>query len=151
MSTAARQLHHSQANQDTRLEDYLNDKLQTFADFDVIDSLLANVQTQQDLLQRQLEEARQEQQRSADAYQRASNAARQKSEEFQRQQANIDRTLMSVTQSDSTDDAVHKFDSAMGQLRRLDMTNAYLEMLDEVDKLRFVSTQIRHDPLAKLS
>ena len=39
---------------ETRLEDYLNDKLQTFADFETLDSLLANVKTQQELLKRQV-------------------------------------------------------------------------------------------------
>lgn len=37
----------------TRLEDYLNDKLQTFADFESLDSLIAAVQSQQALLQQQ--------------------------------------------------------------------------------------------------
>lgn len=38
----------------TRLEDYLNDKLQTFSDFDSIDALLTAVQSQQSLLQEQV-------------------------------------------------------------------------------------------------
>jgi len=39
---------------DARLDDYLNDKLQTVADFDALDSLIAAVQTQQSLLQQQV-------------------------------------------------------------------------------------------------
>ena len=39
---------------DTRLQDYLDDKLQTFADFETLDSLIANVQSQQQLLRKQV-------------------------------------------------------------------------------------------------
>lgn len=39
---------------DMRVEDYLNDKLQTATDLDNLDSLLENVQTQQNLLKRQV-------------------------------------------------------------------------------------------------
>ena len=39
---------------DTRVEDYLNDKLQTFADFEALDALIANVESQQELLQSQV-------------------------------------------------------------------------------------------------
>lgn len=38
----------------TRVEDYLNDKLQTTADLEGLDILLENVQTQQDLLKQQV-------------------------------------------------------------------------------------------------
>jgi hypothetical protein len=39
---------------DARVEDYLNDKLQTLADFDSLDTLLANLRVQQDLLKQQV-------------------------------------------------------------------------------------------------
>jgi len=39
---------------DTRLQDYLDDKLQSLADLETLDSLLANVQSQQDLLRKQV-------------------------------------------------------------------------------------------------
>lgn len=38
----------------TRVEDYLNDKIQTAADLDQVDSLLLRVQEQQDLLRKQV-------------------------------------------------------------------------------------------------
>ena len=138
MSSGARQLQATEADQDARLEDYLNDKLQTFADFEVIDTLLSNVQTQQDLLQRQLEEAKEELKRSEDAYQEVDSAARQKAQALRTQQRDIDRKLQEVTRSETSDDAVHQFDTAMEELRRLEMASGYLEMLEEVDKLRYV-------------
>lgn len=41
------------ATADTRVEDYLNDKLQTLADLDTLDTLLSTVQSQQSLLRSQ--------------------------------------------------------------------------------------------------
>lgn len=38
----------------TRVEDYLSDKIQTAADLDQLDSLLQRVQQQQDLLRKQV-------------------------------------------------------------------------------------------------
>lgn len=42
------------ASRETRVEDYLNDKLQTKADFGSLDSLLLDVQKQQELLKQQV-------------------------------------------------------------------------------------------------
>lgn len=39
---------------DSRVQDYLDDKLQSSADLDSLDSLLANVKEQQDLLKKQV-------------------------------------------------------------------------------------------------
>lgn len=39
---------------DVRVDDYLNDKLQTFADFETLDSLLEKVREQQSLLKQQV-------------------------------------------------------------------------------------------------
>lgn len=39
---------------ETRLHDYLDDKLQTLADLETLDSLLANVKSQQELLRKQV-------------------------------------------------------------------------------------------------
>jgi hypothetical protein len=39
---------------DVRLVDFLDDKLQAFADFDTLDSLLDTVKAQQDLLKQQV-------------------------------------------------------------------------------------------------
>ncbi len=40
---------------DVRVEDYLNDKLQTVADLQSLDSLLLNVQNHQELLKKQVD------------------------------------------------------------------------------------------------
>lgn len=52
MNTSA--MHVSDEECDIRVEDYLNDKLQTKADLDNLDSLLENVRNQQRLLKQQV-------------------------------------------------------------------------------------------------
>ena len=44
---------------------------------------------------------------------------------------------MIVTQSETSDDAVRRFESSTNKLHKLDVANAYLELLLEVDRLRF--------------
>lgn len=39
---------------EVRLDDYLNDRIQNSADFDTLNTLIANVQTQQELLRKQV-------------------------------------------------------------------------------------------------
>jgi len=48
----------SLAQDDARIRDYLDDRLQTAADLESIDLLLENVQTQQSLLQQQVPSTR---------------------------------------------------------------------------------------------
>lgn len=41
-------------DQDVRLQDYLDDKLQAAADFETLDSLIETLKSQQDLLKKQV-------------------------------------------------------------------------------------------------
>lgn len=50
---------------------------------------------------------------------------------------------MIVTQSETSDDAVKKFDSSMESLRRLDVAQGYAELLREVEHLRSVTAHVR--------
>ena len=61
---------------------------------------------------------------------------KQKGAAFQRDQQDLDRRLQVVTQSETSDDALQKFESSMARLRKLDMASGYAEMLQEVDTLR---------------
>ena len=137
---------------DVRVEDYLNDKLQTSADLDNLDSLLENVKNQQKLLREQASIHQEsslgytdlqqllEAERSLDIATKAerehSTSLWKQAHEFNQQQADIDRRLLIVTQSETSDDAVRKFDSSMEELRRLDIANEYVGLLTEVDRLR---------------
>lgn len=122
---------------DTRVEDYLNDKLQTHADLDNLDTLLENVKNQQDLLKKQLLEAESTFQNASKSSQTHKAHVQERAQEFQRKQADIDRRLLILTHSDTSDDAVQKFDSHMEKLRRLDTAKGYMDLLMEVERLRY--------------
>lgn len=49
--------YHRNQDNDVRLVDFLDDKLQSFADLDTLDSLLDSVKAQQDLLKQQVRES----------------------------------------------------------------------------------------------
>lgn len=54
---------------------------------------------------------------------------------------------MIITQSDTSDEAVAQFEASMEKLRRLDISKGYMELLNEVDRLRYplppLNTNIR--------
>lgn len=45
---------------------------------------------------------------------------------------------MIITSSETSDEAVQRFESSMDKLRRLDVANGYIELLKEVDVLRYL-------------
>jgi hypothetical protein len=57
-------------------------------------------------------------------------------ERFGQSQRNIDRRVMVITQSETSDEAVSQFETSMSKLRRLDIAEGYVRQLQEVDKLR---------------
>ncbi|KAB8659313.1 hypothetical protein FH972_026202 [Carpinus fangiana] len=124
---------------DARVEDYLNDKLQTLADFDALDSLIANVKLQQNLLKQQLDAAEKDLASAHTAANANVAAIREQATSFHSKQADIDRRLLIVTQSDTSQDAVARFEESMAKLRGLDVANAYIETLQRVDALTSMS------------
>ena len=54
MATSAFNGQRQEDDNDARIEDYLNDKLQIYADLENLDSLLENVRNQQNLLRDQV-------------------------------------------------------------------------------------------------
>ncbi|KAI4165025.1 MAG: hypothetical protein LQ342_001301 [Letrouitia transgressa] len=118
-----------------RIEDYLNDKIQTYADLANIDSVLENVTHQQSLLKQQLQKAELELENALKASQEHSTRILHQAQEFSAQQADIDRRLLELTGSQTSDNAIEKFNADLTALRRLDVARGYLELLVEVDKL----------------
>ncbi|SMR60248.1 unnamed protein product [Zymoseptoria tritici ST99CH_1A5] len=121
---------------DTRVQDYLDDKLQSAADLDSLDSLLENVREQQLLLKQQLDDARRDHAETRHRAEKTTQSIHHKATAFQQEQQDIDRRLLIVTQSETSDDAVQKFEKSMERLRKLDMAAGYVELLKEVDNLR---------------
>jgi RAD50-interacting protein 1 len=67
-----------------------------------------------------------------------SNAVKAQIETFNKQREDIDRRLMIVTQSNTSDEAVRIFESTMEKLRRLDVAKGYVELLTDIETLGYV-------------
>ncbi|RAO64460.1 uncharacterized protein BHQ10_000472 [Talaromyces amestolkiae] len=118
-----------------RVEDYLNDKLQSDEDLDSLDSLLQTLRTQHELQRRQLVEAQEALEEATKASNDHRDAVRKQVETFNQEQAEIDRRLMIITQSETSDDAVRIFESSMQKLQRLDVAKGYFSQLQEIETL----------------
>ena len=122
-------------NQSSRVEDYLNDKFQNASDLENLEELLQNIHEKQALLQRQHAEAIRVLQEAKSASNTQCTTVAQRIKRFQKQQLDIDRRLKILTQSETSDDAVTKFDGVMSKLRRLEIAQNYVDLLHEVEKL----------------
>ncbi|RMZ81835.1 hypothetical protein DV738_g2138, partial [Chaetothyriales sp. CBS 135597] len=118
-----------------RLDDYLDDQIQTAADLDRVGGLLARVQEQHDVLKKQLQEAQSALGETESKAEAQSEALRLRVDRFQEQQREIDGRIRDMTGSTSNDDAVRDFESRMVKVRRLEIATSYLQLLQEVDGL----------------
>ena len=125
-----------------RVDDYLDDQIQTAADLDGVGGLIARVQEQQDLLKQQLQDAQAalaEAQRNAESQ---ADTLRRRAQQFQKQQADIDVRLKDITGSQDSDEAVKTFESRMVKLRRLDVAIGYIELFQEADTLNSQAREV---------
>lgn len=66
----------------------------------------------------------------------------QKAELFNERQADLDTKLKEFTRSETSDEAVYKFELLMRKLQRLDVATGYVGLLKEVDELRYVAIPV---------
>jgi RAD50-interacting protein 1 len=125
---------------DARVQDYLDDRLQASADLETLDTLLENVKNQQQLLKQQLDDARRDHDNAEQESEEHAQGVQTRAQAFQKEQADIDRRLLIVTQSETSDEAVQKFEASMERLRKLEVAAGYVELLKEVDALRIECT-----------
>lgn len=145
----------------TRVEDYLNDKIQVSADLESLDSLLSSLRAQQELQRKQvlpptrfldttfrhvqlanatdnqLAEAHEALSKATKASDDHAQATRARAEAFSAEQADIDRRLKAITQSESSDEAVRRLEKSMARLQRLEVSRGYVELLKEAEELRY--------------
>ncbi|EZF30684.1 hypothetical protein H109_05369 [Trichophyton interdigitale MR816] len=119
----------------TRLVDFVNDKIQSIEDLQSLDTLLQSLQEQQDIQRQQLREAEEILKNATKASKEHAEAVRKEAEAFKQRQADIDRRLLVVTQSEHSDEAVRKFEDSIARLQRLDVSQGYLELLSCIDEL----------------
>ncbi|KAL5121124.1 hypothetical protein ACEQ8H_000975 [Pleosporales sp. CAS-2024a] len=118
-----------------RVADYLDDKLQTAADVHAghLDALLARVTEQQALLEQQLEAAQHDLHAAKHAAHAHHARVQQHARAFGQQHAAIDGQLRAMAASNTSDDAVPRFEASLATLHRLDVAGSYLELLRAVD------------------
>ncbi|KAK4032279.1 RINT1-like protein [Parachaetomium inaequale] len=136
---------------DIRVEDYLDDKLQSTTDFAHLDTLISSVELQRSQLQTQLDDAT----RELDAARRSSAdrgaALAAQIDEFQALQKSIDVRLHIVAASDAPDDAIRRLEPPMQKLHKLDLAYRYLLLLQDVEGLRRgARAHLPQDPKAAL-
>ncbi len=122
-----------------RVHDFLDDKLQTSGDLESLDELLASITTQHGLLKQQLDDAQRDLHDAKHAQRDHHAQLQQRAAAFAREQNDIDRRLMVMTASDTSDEAVPRFEAVLGTLQRLDVASGYIELLADVDQLRYDS------------
>ncbi|KAL4897048.1 TIP-1 family-domain-containing protein [Aspergillus ambiguus] len=123
------------SHEKTRVQDYLDDKIQVFADFESLDSLLASLRAQHQLQRKQLAEAEEVLSNATKASNEHAEATRKRANEFNEQQADIDRRLKAITGSDASDDAARRFEASIEKLRRVEISRGYVTLLKEAEEL----------------
>lgn len=125
-------------NMDDRVADFLDDQLQTAGELNAanLDALLARITEQQTTLRRQLDDAQRDLHDAKDSAHARHAQLQQKALDFNRQQADIDRRLLVITASETSDEAVPRFEAVLDTLHRLDVASGYVELLGAVDVLR---------------
>ncbi|KAH8706717.1 TIP-1 family-domain-containing protein [Ilyonectria robusta] len=121
---------------DIRVEDFLDDKLQSTTDLEDLDSLLANVELQRNQLQSQLDNAvkeLEEARRTADDRQ-GKLAAR--INEFEKLQESIIARQQVDAASDGPDQAIARLREPMKKLEAVELAQKYLTLLQDVEKNR---------------
>ncbi|KAL4810559.1 TIP-1 family-domain-containing protein [Aspergillus unguis] len=119
----------------TRVEDYLNDKIQTSADFESLESLLSTLRAQHDLQRKQLAEAQEALANATKNSNEHIETTRKRAEAFNDQQADIDRRLKALTGADASDEAAKRFEASIKKLRRLELSRGYVKLLKDAEEL----------------
>ncbi|RYP92944.1 hypothetical protein DL770_000994 [Monosporascus sp. CRB-9-2] len=124
------------AEPDIRLEDYLDDKLQSTTDLENLDCLIANVEVQRSQLQAQLEHATKELEDARLAARDRQGGLAKSIEDFEKLQRSIDIRLRIVAESDAPDEAIRRLERPMKQLHKVELAHKYLELLQDVENMR---------------
>ncbi|KXJ90147.1 RINT-1 family protein [Microdochium bolleyi] len=139
------------AEPDIRLEDYLDDKLQSTADLDTLDSLIANVEVQRSQLQAQLDDATKELESARRAGHDRQGGLQKSIQEFEELQQSIDSRIGAVANSHAPDEAIRRLEKPMNQLHKVELAYRYVSLLQDVENLRNEArSHLPQDPKAAL-
>lgn len=126
----------SQSSEDMRLDDYLDDKLQSTIDLDNLDELLASVEEQHVQLQSQLDDASHALEVARQSADQRQASLQKQIDDFQSLQRSIDVRLQIVSSSDAPEEAIRRLEAPMRKLQKVDLAHKYLLLLQDVENLR---------------
>lgn len=122
---------------DIRVEDFLDDQLQSNADINNnLESLLANVEIQRNQLQSQLDNAVKELEEARCTANDRQGSLKARIDDFQKLQESIDVRKQIAVASDAPDQAIARLQEPMKKLRTVDLAQKYLQLLQDVEKYR---------------
>ncbi|OJD27241.1 hypothetical protein ACJ73_01362 [Blastomyces percursus] len=131
----AKELIRHDSREAVRVEDYMNDMIQTGQDLRNLDTILHNLHIRQELQRKQLYEAKNILSHATAASKEHSESLRKQATAFKQEQQDLDKRLMTVTKSDTSEQAAKLFEISMERLRRLEIAKGYMGTLCEVDEL----------------
>ncbi|KAI5466857.1 TIP-1 family-domain-containing protein [Mariannaea sp. PMI_226] len=121
---------------DIRVEDFLDDKLQSAADLEDLQSLLVSVELQRNQLQSQLDNAVQELELARrDAFERQDVIA-ERIQEFQELEEDIAKRQQVAANTDAPDQAIARYKEYVDKIKNVDLAHNYLVLLQDVEKHR---------------
>ncbi|OAQ66528.1 RINT-1 family protein [Pochonia chlamydosporia 170] len=131
-------LSHAESGQslDLRVEDFLDDKLQSTADLDTLDELLSNVETQRNQLQSQLDDAIKELEKARNITDDRNESLQKQIDEFNELQTSIDTRVQIAAASDAPSEAIARLQQPMKKLQNVELAQKYLTLLQDVETLR---------------
>ncbi|KAL7797217.1 TIP-1 family domain-containing protein [Trichoderma ceciliae] len=121
---------------DSRVEDFLEDKLQSTADLENLDELLANVELQRNQLQSQLDDAAKELEEARRIGDERHAALQARIAEFNELQESIDRRVQIAAASDAPSEAIARLHKPMKQLQTVQLAQEYFMLLQGAERLR---------------
>ncbi|KAM4057895.1 RINT-1 / TIP-1 family protein [Hirsutella rhossiliensis] len=121
---------------DMRVEDFLDDRLQSTADLDTLDELLASVETQRTQLQSQLDDAVRELDEARRTAQDRHLSLQARIDDFNQLQQSIDVRAKVAAASDAPSEAIARLKRPMKKLQTVDLAQKYLLLLQDVEALR---------------
>ncbi|KAH6686818.1 RINT-1 family protein [Plectosphaerella plurivora] len=121
---------------DIRVEDYLDDKLQSTGDLENLDSLLANVETQRSQLQSQLDNAVKQLDEARLTSRDRRSLLERRITDFKDLQQSIDVRVKIAAASDAPNQAIARLQTPMRKLRTVELAQKYLSLVQDVEALR---------------
>lgn len=121
---------------DARVEDYLEDKLQSAADLDTLDELLETVNLQRTQLQSQLDDAVRELDTARRTTDDRHGLIQERIAEFRTLQASIDERVLATAASDAPAEAIARLQRPMQKRKAVELARKYLVLLQDVERLR---------------